>query len=381
MSSTALKYYQRPGHVIAAGVVLSVIDIISVALRFWTRRKQHQSLKADDWLLIPATLITIGIGICLVYGVSQEALGFPFKIAPEDIENSLNITSVQLSIAFKIEFSVISMLPLALGCIKASFLFFYRRIFSVNKKTDIFLIGMIVLVVLWTLGFFFTVVFECGTNFWVVWSTDSASAKNLTTHCIPTMPLALSIGITDFITDVIIISIPVPLIWRLNFSTSKKVVASAVFLLGAVTIAASLTRLIVITKDVHAAVVFNPYEDAILVITEYLYWGAIECGIGVLAASLPTLRYLLIDMSLKSVIDSTWGSLRTKRSRSHYSSNSDEQAIHVDQIVNVDYAKRKSTSMHSQSTSQTQDRLVPKHHGVNGAEAYSMKDWRISGNV
>jgi hypothetical protein len=49
-------YYEIAGHNIAAGVVLSVVDIFTVALKFWTRRIQRQPLKADDWFLVPATV-------------------------------------------------------------------------------------------------------------------------------------------------------------------------------------------------------------------------------------------------------------------------------------------------------------------------------------
>ncbi|KAI1376200.1 hypothetical protein F4677DRAFT_419169 [Hypoxylon crocopeplum] len=367
-----LKYYDSPGHVIAAGIVLSVVDIVSVSLRFWARKKQREALKADDWLMIPASLITTAIGICLVYGVSQEALGYPAKLAPDQIGSSLNITTEQLSTAFKMEFSIISMLPLVLGCIKASFLFFYRRIFSVNRTTDVFLTGMIILVTLWTVGFFFTVVFECGLNFWAIWGTAS-KVKNLTTYCIPTLPLALAIGITDFVTDVVIIAIPVPLIWRLNLSTSRKVAASVVFILGAVTIGASLTRLIVIIEDVHAAVVFNPYEDEILVITEYLYWGMIECGIGIFAACLPTLRYLCYSWSWKLVVDNTWSLFGSRRSRMRHV-NTSEQAIHVGHTVDVAYSKKRSISTPSSSNTQAQD-LSGDAVGPE-VETYSMKNWR-----
>lgn len=53
---TPQEYYQTPGHVIAAGIVLSIVDIVALVLRFWTRKKQHEPLKMDDWLIIPATV-------------------------------------------------------------------------------------------------------------------------------------------------------------------------------------------------------------------------------------------------------------------------------------------------------------------------------------
>lgn len=51
-----MYYYETPSHNIAAGIILPVVDIIAVGLRFWVRTKQKQALKADDWLLVPATV-------------------------------------------------------------------------------------------------------------------------------------------------------------------------------------------------------------------------------------------------------------------------------------------------------------------------------------
>lgn len=53
---TPQKYYQTPGHVVTAAIALSIVDIVALVLRFWTRKKQHEHLKMDDWLIIPATV-------------------------------------------------------------------------------------------------------------------------------------------------------------------------------------------------------------------------------------------------------------------------------------------------------------------------------------
>lgn len=50
------KYYQTPGHTIAAGAALSFLTAAAVGMRFWTRRRQNQPLKMDDWLVVPAAV-------------------------------------------------------------------------------------------------------------------------------------------------------------------------------------------------------------------------------------------------------------------------------------------------------------------------------------
>lgn len=54
--SAEQEYFETPGHVIAASIVVPVIDILALAIRFHLRRKLKHGLKADDWLILLATV-------------------------------------------------------------------------------------------------------------------------------------------------------------------------------------------------------------------------------------------------------------------------------------------------------------------------------------
>lgn len=288
-------YVTEPGYVIAAAMFLSALDIIAVILRFWTRTRQREALKADDWLILPATILVTAIAIETTYGVSQGAVAYPTEIPADFDGDPLEITTPQIALVYKIQWAFDLMLPLALGCIKASFLFFYLRIFVVNRKSlaSYILGGLIVLVTLSSISFFFASLFQCRLNFWALWG----SSLDIVNNCVETMHLVLAICIIGFITDVAIICAPIPLIWRLHLSTGKKLSIFAVFLLGSVTVVASMVRLINMSRLV--AYGFSADEDGILVVTEYLYWGIVESGVGVFAACLPTLQFLLRNWSWK----------------------------------------------------------------------------------
>ena len=100
------------------------------------------------------------------------------------------------------------MLPLALGFMKLSFLFFYDRIFTVNRKSAFswLLTGTIMIVSVWTCTFFFGTVFQCGTKFGALWGEADAG------NCMNTLQATLAFCISDSVTDVIIIIIPIPLV-------------------------------------------------------------------------------------------------------------------------------------------------------------------------
>ena len=96
---------------------------------------------------------------------------------------------------------------IALGLIKLSVLFFYRRIFCPAREGKFHIITgvTIILTVVWAIGFFFAFMFKCGRHVSSSWGT----IKDLTTQCAG-FGLQESFGISDFIFDLIILVMPIP---------------------------------------------------------------------------------------------------------------------------------------------------------------------------
>jgi hypothetical protein len=77
-------------------------------------------------------------------------------------------------------------------------------------------------------------------------------------------------------------------------STGRKIAVIGIFSLGALTIAASITRMIVFIQAVQQLKKdFKSSGDNDLITTAGLYWSMIESGLGLLAACLPTIYHLL----------------------------------------------------------------------------------------
>ncbi|KAI1502483.1 hypothetical protein F5X99DRAFT_427139 [Biscogniauxia marginata] len=274
-------YYQTPGHVVAAGILLSLVAIIAVAVRFTTRTKEKQPLKADDWLLLPATMLTAGVGSCLVYGVSQEAFGYREYLT--SVENPSETALQQMSTSIKLEWSISLILPVALACTKASFVFFYKRIFSISRIANWLLNALVIFLTMWAVAFFLATLLCCKVMLIFIWKPISEMSQ-----CKFFLQILMAFCITGFVTDLVIIGVPLPLIWRLKLSRGQKILASLLFLLGAVTVAAALARLVVTVGFFKQA--SDPNNDNILNITLYVYWGMVECSMAVFAACLPTFR-------------------------------------------------------------------------------------------
>ena len=92
----------------------------------------------------------------------------------------------------------------AFGAVKLSVLFLYRRIFR-GKAFNIISIFLIATVIVWTISFFFAILFRCGTNFWALW----APLKYLIKHCYVSTPMFLAMTSSDVITDVLILASPI----------------------------------------------------------------------------------------------------------------------------------------------------------------------------
>ena len=104
------------------------------------------------------------------------------------------------------------MQPSALGCIKLSFIFFYRRIFIVGTNNAIFNIvslASLILMGVWMLGFFLGTLLICPGHIDAYWSFSMPAYG----YCWNYVQLLIFWSIlygSDVVTDVIVLLLPVP---------------------------------------------------------------------------------------------------------------------------------------------------------------------------
>lgn len=103
-----------------------------------------------------------------------------------------------------------SMQVLIFGLMKLSVLLFYRRVFR-GKVFDLFSKLMIAIIGIWTISFVCAYLFACGSNFWALWSTLDV----FVTRCANDNLIYKTMSISDVTTDIIILSIPLPIVCHL----------------------------------------------------------------------------------------------------------------------------------------------------------------------
>lgn len=316
--------YINPHSILAVGIVFPILGAFTVGARFYIRRNRKLTLGLDDWLCLPALAFVTGCGIIMIMGAASHTIGYHSQ--PKDnAGNDAKIIHIE-----KLEWAFNIMSLLALGPIKLSILFFYRRIF-LGHLFGFFSWSLIILVILWTLGFLLTLIFDCKTHFDTNWGPLSDLER-----CLDTFTQFLAYSISDVITDVFILVLPLPLVWRMHMPIERKVAVSCIFLLGTLAIVAGILRLVVFAEILgggHTQAVLVILGVTILddmaVVSLLLFWPMIEMGVALVVACLPALRPLFRGKSPESAIQSVRSKLSLRSLRSLKSSSSQTKDINV----------------------------------------------------
>ncbi|KAI4114400.1 MAG: hypothetical protein LQ338_008014 [Usnochroma carphineum] len=274
---------------IALCVLFSITSSAAVALRFYSRRTKGLRYQADDWLAAVSLIFVLALNGMFLAGCAQRVitghsrvdpvLNFPI---PSDLEHHAE--------KWQYKYGFQTTEKLAFGLIKLSILFLWRRIFGHVRVFNIVSWVMIGVVTAWSVAFFFATVFQCGTEWYLNW----APIADFLTKCSNTLNMLTVFTATDIITDLLIITMPIPMIWSLQMTTRRKVAINAMFLVGFFAIGAGIARMIMylVTSYQKGA---NP--DFIADFTLFLLWSLIELNVAMICACLPTLLPVFAKIS------------------------------------------------------------------------------------
>lgn len=188
---------------------------------------------------------------------------------------------------------------LTFGLTKLSVLLFYKRVFRGNTfNTAVW--TMISIVGVWFVAFFFANLLQC-YPISLNWKASGAQVNS----CINTNVMYLAQAWTDVITDVMILSLPIPCIWALQMPARHKVGVTAIFLLGVLTVLAGVAKLAAFYQVI--ALARGGDFDITWYETGGVLWISVESALGVVGACLPLLRPLFTGTS-------TQGFMRNLRS-------------------------------------------------------------------
>ncbi|KIM94505.1 hypothetical protein OIDMADRAFT_78237, partial [Oidiodendron maius Zn] len=224
----------------------------------------------DDWTILAAVILCYGSIAHAVVGINL-GLGIPYAYA--HIQDFLKGGLVYFCLYI-----------VTLATIKFSVLLMYYRIFKVASfKLAVIIVSSIVAV--WAIIAFFFTLFEC-TPVSDFWSLDVSK-----THCIDRLMLFDATAASNTILDIMILSLPVPMVLKLQLSLSKRIQLLLTFMLGTFVCIISIIRLVaVVTQDVHN---ISPTTEEV---ADYI-WTTTETYVAVISACLPTYRPFVTNTS------------------------------------------------------------------------------------
>lgn len=232
-------------------------------------------------------LFTLVSAICIYVGAADGDLA---KHVELDADGNGIWTHADV-VFFETNFAQQLSSTLTFGLTKMSVLLFYKRVFRGNTFNAA-VWTMISIIGVWSTAFFFANLLQCypiSLN-WV-----SSGAENYA--CIQTNTMYLAQAWTDVLTDLMILSLPIPCIWALQMPARHKVGVTAIFLLGLLTVLAGIAKLVVFYHIIAWAEGGN--FDVTWYETPSLVWQFVESTLGIVGACLPLLRPLFAGTSTK----------------------------------------------------------------------------------
>lgn len=131
------------------------------------------------------------------------------------------------------------------------------------------------------IGVFFSLIFAC--------KPIAASWNPLllgTAVCVNRGAIYIATAVLGIVTDVMLITIPIPTIWGLQMPTKQKIGVTLIFCIGSMTMVTSIVRLVVLIPALTAV-------DQTWVIAEGSVWIVVESNLFIICCCLPTLRRFL----------------------------------------------------------------------------------------
>ena len=257
------------GPLLALGVAGICIVFVAVALRFWGRRLQKIPLLADDWTLLGATFLSCGAVVMLLIKGYRHGFGKHYATLSPEMQLKVKFYDYPFNLLYTTGY------PLS----RISLVLLYRRVFESRRW---FLNLSLVLIIMFVGYMIGTVVADIVTDIPIAAYWDHSIKPIRAIDGIALYVFNVSFNIA---TDLLLLILPNFIIWRLGISCWQRIGLSAIFSLGALTLIASVLRLIYFFR-------IKVY-DISYTLVPFAVWTAVELFMGILCPCLVTLGPLI----------------------------------------------------------------------------------------
>lgn len=264
-----VRPHDHRGHVvIVVGAVMTALATFTVLARLYTRYFIINHIGVDDWMAIFSLVFAHAMNISQSINATG-LLGSRFY----DIKNF----PVEFPEFLKLFWVNEIMYNFTMFFIKMTFLCQYYRIFSHMRAMRLTYLVAMVAIGGWCFAQVVAIVFTCipPSDFWRL-GDDNKKCQNQ-------MVGVWVNAVGTLVTDIAILLLPLPALWKLKLPRTQKWALLGIFLIGGVTSAISIVRLTTLSGG--GDFTYDTVNSAALSVTEI-------CT-GIIAASLATIRKLL----------------------------------------------------------------------------------------
>ncbi|KAH6958201.1 hypothetical protein DER45DRAFT_213337 [Fusarium avenaceum] len=317
-------------------VSMTVLAMVSCALRLYSRHLKAQKLWWDDYLILFSmcwNLIVVGF----IFAMHANGMGLHADKVP--------LTQIVMMAKWLVVAEVLY--AWNLGWTKLSLLLMYYRIFRVPYfKKMAWIVGSFVFA--WVITITFLFIFIC-IPVAKLWYPD------LPGRCINQVGTWIANAASTIFTDIVILCLPLPPIWKLQLGKSEKLGLTAAFAIGSFVVFASAYR---------TSVLFTyTSTDPSYTLAPTVGWTEIEMSAGIVSANLPTMLPVLRILARFTGLSSLASTVRSN-ARPTYGSKGDK-TLSAKGLKSHD-GTRTGRSSNSGSTSSNQFYRLPDETDSSG---------------
>ncbi|KAL3481340.1 hypothetical protein BJX99DRAFT_271274 [Aspergillus californicus] len=249
--------------------VFIVLPCVAVALRVYGRRLKGVRLDLSDYLTMGGLASAVAFASVDISCVVNCGVGHHMDEVVEEHGMGPIVLFMKELIAIQILWAVGN------SCVKLSLLSFYCRVFSfpyfilMAKATAGF-------IMLWALAVILGGFLLC-QPFAYTWDQTIAGG-----HCGNQVLSYQITGALNLVTDLMVLTMPMPYLWKLEMRMSQKVPLIGVFAVGLFVCVATILRLVSLS--------ILDFNDLTSNITDAMIWGTIEPALGVTLACIPFMK-------------------------------------------------------------------------------------------
>ncbi|KAG9718780.1 hypothetical protein KCU86_g22881, partial [Aureobasidium melanogenum] len=255
--------------------VLATIATLAVAFRIIVKKRQRVGLDGDDWFILMALLGEYGTAACTLtsnyFGAGKHVWA----------TNTPSLRKMSIALFIYPWIYVVATVGL-----KLSFCWTYMRIFSLSSVRgtircrtwiDRSLVACALASCIYALSVWLPTTVACRPlrHFWDQY-TDASNGS-----CMHYLSMWIFTGICSAALDLIILLLPIPWIWSLQMSWTKKLSVMGILALGTLVVIAAIIRLVYMSRMMHEI-------DITWALGPAQIWTSLEPSLGIVSSCLIT---------------------------------------------------------------------------------------------